>query len=243
MMGRGKTDKLLFGHQDDDFDIDMGSGGDMAQFETYEQFDVNKRSIEFVNDAKNIIIAICNAAIQIPEEILQTDEGVKINAYLTQLSKVEASNLSILMKQVRIAEHILDSLIRRLDAGGHTSNDIYGIIIQQQKSVFELTMNFSKYARSLPEYFAFVRNDLKLKNPLESKTLQINNQLKANKQLPEAEIEDGVDSYNNSLPIRGTMDLALSVQNSIQSIKDRMNALPNDDVPDFDLAEVHSAED
>lgn len=240
-MGKGKTDKLLFGN-DDDFEVDFNHQNDMTQFETYEQFDVNKKSIEFVNDAKNIILAICHAAIQIPEEVLSTDEGQKIHAYLQQLTKVESSNLSILMKQVRIAEHILDSLIRRLDAGGHTNDELYDIIIKQQKNVFELTMNFSKYARSLPEYFAFVRNDLKLKNPLESKTVQINNQLKANSALPEAEIVDDEDTYT-SLPIRGTMDLALSVQNSIQSIKDRMNALPNDEVPDFDLKEVHNSED
>ena len=69
-------------------------------------------------------------------------------------------NLQNLLLQVKTSEHILYSLLGRLNATGSVDNGLYKLITDTQKESIALTMQVSNYVRSLPGYFKQLRFEL-----------------------------------------------------------------------------------
>ena len=215
-----------------------GGENNMAQFETYENFEVNDKSKTFVEDARRVIESICSTYLALPdkESIENVEHYNKIEKLIDGIKYVEISNLGILIKQVKIAEHILDTLLRRMDSGGFTEDSLYHNIREQQKDLLKMVMEFSKYTRNLHDYFSVVRSEIGLNAPL----IEIEQQQKLNSNVTEtidiSSEEDGDEEYV-ALPMRGTKDLALSFQESIQKLKDKQSMV-EEVITEFDPKEL-----
>lgn len=225
-------DELAF---DDDFD-----SGSMAEFENYEKFEIENHTSTINAKAKEIVNAICNAYLSIPESAEDDNEEIKKAKELVENVKfIESSNLAIMMEQVQIAKHLLHTLVRRFDNGGYVNNDLFNMIQEQSKQMMSITMQFSKYARNLPDYFAITKTELKI----ESSTVTLLQQQYTSSGFLDATITEDEQLYV-STPQRGTMELALSVQESIKKVSEKfietadvqMDFSPDDlvDEEDFD---------
>jgi hypothetical protein len=64
-----------------------------------------------------------------------------------------------MLKQVKYSEHMLDSLMNRLDNGGFVDKDLYDQIKDMQHHVIKINLEVSKYTRLLPEFFKFTEVD------------------------------------------------------------------------------------
>lgn len=129
--------------------------GGMDQFNDYKKIGVE----DSVNDisllSKRLIDSTCDFYLNNSEMFTDRD-----SEYISAIKNAEENNLKVLLKQVKYVEHILDNLMRQLDNGGYMDNSIYTTIQEMQKSSMEITMQVSKYTRSLPDYFKYVKDDL-----------------------------------------------------------------------------------
>lgn len=225
-------DDSLFG---DDFD----NGNDMAQFENYEKFEIEEKAKTLTDKAKEIIDGIANAYLSLPEaeDEHQIEAQKKAKSLIENIKYIESSNLAIMLEQVHIARHLMSTMIRRLDSGGYTNDALYEMIQEQQKQVMNIIMQFSKYARALPDYFEVTRSELKLQSPIQVQQPQ---QLHASAE-PLA-ISSGDDQSYTTPPIRGTLELALSVQESIKKLNEKFETTEATQM-DFDPADLVEEEE
>lgn len=230
--------------EDDESALIFGEGGmdGMQQFETYESFHLNLQNPKLKKQAEKIIESICDTYLSLPtfsEDVEEPKELQNIRKYIQQIKKVEISNLMIMAKQVKVAEHILDTLMRRLDSGGYVDNELYSNIREQRKDLMEVTLLFSKYVRSLPDYFAIVRSEIG------AETINLNSVIEQQKSLNnhnDVEVIENVDDEYVALPMRGTKEMALNVQNSIARLKQRAEESKNIDLP-FDPKDITNEEE
>ena len=185
---------------DDDFDkLDGPSGGDMAQYQTYKAFNVLEKNVELENSAKKLIISLCNVYLE---------RGMVSNEdYVTAIGLAEQQNLFVLLKQVKYSEHILDSLMLQLDAGGFIDKDIYSTIREMQKSAMQITLEVSKFTRTLPEYLKYVQSDI---DKIQTSTdILIMSAEQKNDQFSIEASTNSSSEFTMSGPIRGTREIML----------------------------------
>jgi hypothetical protein len=150
--------KNVGNHYDDEFETMTNPRGteeidSMAQYNSYERFDVDAKSEQLKQSCKKMILSLCDIYL---ETLTVSNED-----YVKSVALIEEQNLFVLMKQVQYSDHVLDSLMRQLDNGGYVDKSIYDTIRQMQKSAIQITLEISKYTRNLPEYFKFVSRDAK----------------------------------------------------------------------------------
>lgn len=219
------------------FGDDFSSG--MQQFESYESYEVNEKNDSLKKQAEKVINNICDAYLSLPETDDEEDDPhlKKLRDYIKSIKEVETSNFLIIAKQVKIAEHILDTLIRRLDSGGYVDELIYQNIREQRKDLMDTVLQFSKYARNLPDYFSIVRSEVGLGNQMTlGEAITVQKQLNA----PSMDLaieENSEEEEYSAAPIRGTKDLALSVQDNIKKLKARQENMEETFI-DFDPADI-----
>lgn len=131
---------------------DLPMGGGMEMFENYKKIDVQATKEKLKTDATNFIKQLCDV-------YLQTDK-IQRPEYVESIAKIETLTLTQLIGQVKYAEHVLDSLIRQLDAGGFTDASTYDMIMKMQNNSISITMQVSNFVRNLPEYFKHLEEDI-----------------------------------------------------------------------------------
>ena len=217
---KNSDDELMF---DDDF-----SSSSMAEFENYSKYDIEEKSKTLNAKASQIVKSICDAYLSLPDNNNEDPEYVKVKELIANISYVEASNLAIMMEQVQIAKHLLSTMVIRFDSGGYVNNELFNMIQEQQKQMIAITMQFSKYARNLPDYFSITRTELQLQNKTE--TVHQLQSYEANTMMLKNNVETTSEETFSMPPIRGTMDLALAVQASIKNVSDRFESEPELDI-------------
>jgi hypothetical protein len=180
-------------------DLLGGEGGDMSQFEDYKKLDVDQKVSKLETGSKKLILSLIDLYLDL--------EKITDSQHIDAIAQVEQSNLLVLLKQVKYSEHVLDNLMRQLDAGGHMDPAIYKTIREMQKSSIEITLEVSRYVRTLPEYFKWLSKDIKESTTLEN----IDAKRVENKSLPEGNTKSS-GTTDLSQPVRGVRELLISME-------------------------------
>ena len=192
---------------DDDFEeLTNDTGGAMAQFDDYKKFDVDAKGEKVLASVKKLIVSLVK--LHVDTDKLTDDD------YIKAVAEVEQQNLLVLCKQVYYAEHVVDTLIRRLDGGGFVDPELYDQIRQMQMSVIKVTLEVSRYTRQLPEYFKFVNTEIGKINAMQLMSAS-SDAIETTFELQEAQKST---SFNHSMPMRGTRELMLDISDSISDI-------------------------
>lgn len=192
---------------DDDFEeLTNDTGGAMAQFDDYKKFDVDAKGEKVLASVKKLIVSLVK--LHVDTDKLTDDD------YIKAVAEVEQQNLLVLCKQVYYAEHVVDTLIRRLDSGGFVDPELYDQIRQMQMSVIKVTLEVSRYTRQLPEYFKFVNTEIGKINAMQLMSAS-SDAIETTFELQEAQKST---SFNHSMPMRGTRELMLDISDSISDI-------------------------
>jgi hypothetical protein len=192
---------------DDDFEeLTNDTGGAMAQFDDYRKFDVDAKGEKVLASVKKLIVSLVK--LHVDTDKLTDDD------YIKAVAEVEQQNLLVLCKQVYYAEHVVDTLIRRLDSGGFVDPELYDQIRQMQMSVIKVTLEVSRYTRQLPEYFKFVNTEIGKINAMQLMSAS-SDAIETTFELQEAQKST---SFNHSMPMRGTRELMLDISDSISDI-------------------------
>lgn len=128
------------------------SGAIMSYDPTYKSMDIDKVETELRN-ASSKVIKECT------EVFFKTGEIDK-PAYVTAIQELETMNLESMVKQVKISQHMIDSLVRRLNDSGTTDLQLFRLIMDAQNHALSLTLNVSNYIRNLPGFFKGLRFEL-----------------------------------------------------------------------------------
>lgn len=203
-------------HDDfDDFGDDILGGGDMSKYETYESLNIDEKIQTLTTASKKFIESVAKVQLE------NLEEGNE--DYVKAISELETSNLLFLLKQVKYSEHVLDSLMRQLDNGGYMEPGLFETIRVMQKSGIEIALEVSKYLRTLPEYFKWLKKDLVEQ---QQEIIKIE-QTAESTRYEDAEIVE-TDEQTAQGPIRGTRDLMLDIIDSRTALQ---NALENIEQP------------
>lgn len=131
-------------------------GGLIPQFQdNYEALDITKTQEDLQTKANDLVNDIIKVYYKMDGD--ETDETI---TYLRQYAAIETMNLKNLLLQVRASEHVLWSLLNRLNATGSVDNGLYKLITETQEKSIALTMQVSNYVRNLPAYMKQLRFEL-----------------------------------------------------------------------------------
>lgn len=132
-----------------------GYPGIMPQFDDgYKPINIDATQIELQNKAQSLVDDVIKVYYKID------DNDSDIVNYLKGYSQVETMTVQNLLLQVKASEHVLLSLIARLNATGSVDNGLYKLINETQEKCLSLTLQVSSYIRSLPTYFKQLRFEL-----------------------------------------------------------------------------------
>lgn len=133
-------------------------GGIMPKFDdNYSPISIEETRNDLSIKAKNLVDNICEIYYKLDINEEEKDPTLQ---YLEGLKKVEIMNLENLLLQVKASEHMLYSLLGRLNATGSIDNGLYRLISETQQKSIDLTLQVSNYVRSLPTYFKQLRFEL-----------------------------------------------------------------------------------
>lgn len=200
----------------------------LEQFSTYESIEVGITSGKILERAKNLVQSITTQYLN----KLSDDD------YRDSLIDIESNNLAALMKQVKYAEHLVDTMMRRLDNAGYMDKQIFKEIRYLQLHVLELTKEVSVYTRQLPEYFKFIEADTTSKNKNDYDDYQNQTMIP---QQPIQRLEHGTTEDVMVLmttPQRGTRDLMLALNDSLTDIDNKLSDMPDIEL-DYDPSEIN----
>lgn len=131
-------------------------GGLIPQFQdNYEALDISKTQEDLQTKANDLVNDIIKVYYK-----MDGDESNETITYLKQYAAIETMNLKNLLLQVRASEHVLWSLLNRLNATGSVDNGLYKLITETQEKSIALTMQVSNYVRNLPAYMKQLRFEL-----------------------------------------------------------------------------------
>ena len=132
-------------------------GGIVPKFDdNYSPIDIENTGKDLKKKAQDLVVNICDIYYKLDD----SNEDDPTAKYLEGLKKVEIMNLENLLLQVKASEHMLYSLLGRLNATGSIDNSLYKLISETQEKSIDLTLQVSNYIRSLPTYFKQLRFEL-----------------------------------------------------------------------------------
>lgn len=138
---------------DDDENFEGFSSDAMDQYSQYDKVEVNIVTVDLTAKAKSLIDGVAR---------IYTSTGLSIDdEFVNSIKSVETDALVSMLKQVKYAEHMLDTLMKRLDNGGYVDKEIYDQIKSMQHHVIEMNLEVTKYTRLIPEFFKFTESDVK----------------------------------------------------------------------------------
>lgn len=236
---RIEMDDLFHGGGGDFADAIVGDGGSMdilSQFSTYQNFEVDTQTRDNFKKIENLVNSICDVYISVNEDEQEND---KLSNYIKSIKINEINVISQLSKQIKISEHLLDTLVRRLDNGGYSDMSMYDEIRTQQRSLNTFAIEFSKYVRGLPEYFDSLRTDMGIERETLIKQAE---QIKDINYVESDEEAVLLDEANNDeymvVPFRGNKALMQNVHNTIHNLKERYFETEETEI-DFDPKELN----
>lgn len=204
----------------------------LEQFSTYQEIKVSQTTEDVLVNAQKLISGL--SKVYLNHKIIDDD-------YRNSIGAIELDNLAILMKQTKYAEHMVDTLMRRLDNGGYADKGIFLEVRKLQDHLLYITKEVSVHIRQLPEYFKFIESD--------SKTSETNENVFSNNVI-EATIEQHKELPNHTddlfdfmgTPQRGTRDLMLTLTDSFSEIDNKLENMPDIELS-FDPSEINEDED
>lgn len=198
-------------------DDEDGFGGDilphnsMEAFTDYQSIEVSEVDLKLRKRAKKFIDGVSSLYLK---AYSSTDDQ-----YIIALKKVETDNLVVMLKQVKYAEHILDTLIKRFNMGGYVDSTIYDEIRQMQQHVIAIMGDVTRYTRGVPDFFKFTESEFDLVTKIKdvndvmlgTKTINQEQSTPLKIESTEAVVMTDVDDMNK--PNRGTKTLMMKLDN------------------------------
>lgn len=137
----------------DDTDDLFDHENTLDQYSTYDKIGVKEVTESLTSKAKNLISGFAR---------VYTSVGISVDEeFIDSIKSVETDALISMLKQVKYGEHMLDTLMKRLDNGGYVDKEIYDQIKDMQHHVIQMNLEVTKYTRLLPEFFKFTETDVK----------------------------------------------------------------------------------
>jgi hypothetical protein len=197
----------------------------LEQYATYSKVDVEHVTIDLTTKAKNLIDGVARIYSSIGSSI---DED-----FIKSIKQIETDQLVSMLKQVKYAEHMLDTLMNRLDNGGYVDKDIYLQIQDMQNHVIKMNLEVSKYTRMIPEFFKFTESDVQ-----GIQQRQIVDYQNSSKTI-DSYAEEVKKKVSSNSPQRGTKGFleALDLEDSLSAIEDVLSAEPEIDLT-FDPKDI-----
>lgn len=222
----GKYDDDLM--DDEDFSSNM-----LEQYSTYEKIEVKEIATSLHTKATNLIAGISR---------VYTSVGLSVDEeFIDSIKSIETDALVSMLKQVKYAEHMVDSLMNRLDNGGFADKEIYEQIKSMQHHVIQMNLEVSKYTRLLPEFFKFTDTDISsISQQQKSSQTKVNNYSEA---IEDAQVVQKQIPLN--APQFGTKDFLASIDieiDSMTNIEAILSSEPEEDLG-FDPADIFDNED
>ena len=88
------------------------------------------------------------------------ESSPEINSYLQALKTSEATSYKQLLFQTKAMEHMVQSLLERLNSAGSMDNGLYKLLLEVIRESSILTMQVSNYVRNLPQTFKTLKYEL-----------------------------------------------------------------------------------
>lgn len=175
------------------------------------------------------------------ESAEQAGSSEEMSELIESISSIEAVNLSMLLKQVKWADHLVVTLMRRLEAGGSMDTELIEKIISAQQSAMNLTLTISNYTRTLPQYFKSLKTELEDGLvPEQNSMLSLHEpdggmlmiEAQAQNQEPLRSQEDS--EFNIRVPQKGMRDLLKNVMKARAEVKAEEDSANDSDVVDYE---------
>jgi len=155
---------------EDDFSGFIGDGlGEALEYKnTYNKLDIEVAKKRIENSCKKFVISMAAvyAGLDIERDFGDEEHSEDL-VYITkfqkaaiQQAKMEIIPLRTMMYQVKLGEHVLESLIVHLNAGGASDDALYKRIAEAQSSLSDVTKTLYKHMRSIPTFFKELSEDM-----------------------------------------------------------------------------------
>ena len=132
---------------------DYGGGSEMVTFDpTYKPIEVEKIEQELTVKSKEVVSEIVKVYFETGE--------ISKPEYVQTLEQIETMNLESMLVQVKYADHMIQSLMRRLNETGTIDSSLFRLIMEAQNHALSLTLQVSQYVRNLPNYFKSLKFEL-----------------------------------------------------------------------------------
>lgn len=143
-----------------------------AQVASYKNVNVDTTTTAIQTSAskfiKNIVGIYHKTAKKVDDFYIDDEDKSEteseLESVISSIADIESMNLVMLLKQVKWGDHLVETLMRRLEAGGNMDGALIEQIMAAQASSLNLTLTISSYVRNIPTYFKHLKNDL-LNNP------------------------------------------------------------------------------
>lgn len=138
------------------------------QLESYKSIDITEKESLIRADVAKFITGIVKLYHKVEKRVddfyisesEKTESESELDHVIESVAKLESLNLVSLLKQVKWADHLVDTLMRRLEAGGNMDMDLIDAIMKAQQSSMNITLTISSYIRNIPTYIKHLKADL-----------------------------------------------------------------------------------
>lgn len=113
---------------------------------------------EVNNDLSTRSTELINKLVDVYYDKNNTSDEVK--AYIERIKQSESNSYKQLLFQTRATEHMIQSLLERLNSTGSTDNSLYKLLMEIIREANVLTMQVSNYVRNLPQTFKTMKYEL-----------------------------------------------------------------------------------
>lgn len=122
-----------------------GTGGLASYDPSYKSMDIDEDWNKIEKQSKELISDVVGIYFQDSEE--------EKPAHIAAMETVESMNLETMLSNIRYAQHMLKSMLRRMNEIGAGDTQTIRTIMDLQNHALSLTITVSNYVRNLPSYF------------------------------------------------------------------------------------------
>lgn len=219
------------------------------QIASYVAVDVNKAEVDIQTAAtkfvSNIVKLYHKSEKSIKDDLYFDEDAAEqqgagnqtMSELVESISAIETVNLAMLLKQVKWADHLVSTLMRRLEAGGSMDTDLIDKIMAAQQSSMNLTLTISSYTRSLPTYFKSLKADLEEGNPINTdEMLRITENTTGALLLEETSQNPAqpLDEFDIAKPQKGMRDLLKNINKARKEIEEEQKGSDKGDEVEYE---------
>lgn len=123
--------------------------------------DIQYTPMELIKVQEDLTQKSNNLIDKIVEVYYKSDEtDPQVQNYLNVLKTSEADSYKKLLFQNQATEHMIQSLLERLNSNGSMDNSLYKLLMEIIRESNVLTMQVSNYVRNLPQTFKTLKYEL-----------------------------------------------------------------------------------